>query len=123
MRPIQYILICLLGVGFVCYLKIFRSKLFDRMIFLMLFVLGTFFVLLPDTTTELANQLGVSRGADLVTYLAWCMFGYLWLMLYTKLRGLERQNTELVRALAIESALQREKSNAPFPIKHPRKTG
>jgi small membrane protein len=121
MKPIQYILVSLLCASFVCYFRAFRSKLFDRMIVLSVFACGTYLILFPDSASLVANYLGVNRGADLVNYLALVMFGYLWLILYTKMRNLERQHTELVRALAIDNALQVEKANAGLHIVGARK--
>jgi small membrane protein len=123
MKPIQYILILLLLGGVVRYFRAFRSKLFHRLVVLALFVLGAGLVLLPDSATDFANLLGVGRGADLVTYLALLMFGYLWLLFYSRIRFLERKHTELVRALAIENAHRVEQSRQLSRLDHVRKAG
>ncbi len=61
-------------------------------------------VLRPEFTTLLAHLVGVGRGVDLVTYLALLLVFYLLLRLFTRLEGLERDITGLVREIALERA-------------------
>jgi hypothetical protein len=58
----------------------------------------------PESTGIVARRLGVDRGADLISYLAvlGMLVGFLWVSV--RLRGLSRQITLLVRALALAEA-------------------
>jgi hypothetical protein len=63
----------------------------------------------PKWTTELANQLAIDRGADLVTYIAIIMMMIGFWMTYMRLRHIRRELTSLVRHIAI---LEAHESNA-----------
>ena len=66
-------------------------------------------VMRPESTTFLANRLGVGRGVDLVTYLALLFIFFLLFRLFTRIEELERDITRLVRELALErSGIHRE---------------
>ncbi len=123
MKPIQVILILVLSAGVVGCLRAFRSKLLYRVVAMGLFALCAGLVMLPDYATAAANLVGVGRGADLVTYLALLMLGYLWLLLYTRIRFLERKNTDLVRALAIENGHRAEQASSLSGADRLRKAG
>lgn len=58
----------------------------------------------PKWTTEIANQLAIDRGADLVTYIAVIMMMIGFWMTYMRLRHLRRELTSLVRHIAILEA-------------------
>ncbi|NLE53691.1 MAG: DUF2304 domain-containing protein, partial [Lentisphaerae bacterium] len=67
------------------------------------FVLGMVFVLVPDLSSRLARLVGIGRGTDLILYL-FIVFCYLGgLSILAKFRRLERNQTLLVRKLAIAS--------------------
>ncbi|KAA3646202.1 MAG: DUF2304 domain-containing protein [Chloroflexi bacterium] len=104
MTPIQIILLGSGGLLALLYFIRFRTRLLDRVLFLGLVVGGALLVIRPDWATGLANLFGVGRGADLVTYLGFVIIAYLWLMLYTRLRKLDTQLTELTRQIAILEA-------------------
>jgi len=61
-------------------------------------------VLVPDTASYLAFQVGVGRGSDLVTYLALLLVFYLIFKLFLRLEKFERQLTAIVRELALNNA-------------------
>jgi hypothetical protein len=58
----------------------------------------------PESTGIVARRLGVDRGADLISYLSVLamLLGFLWVSV--RLRGLNRQITLVVRALALAEA-------------------
>jgi hypothetical protein len=65
---------------------------------------GIYFVWFPDSTSTVANWLGIGRGADLMLYLWSLVSGLLILGLHLKLMTYERRMTELVRHVAIAGA-------------------
>lgn len=65
-------------------------------------------VLRPDTTSRLADILGVGRGADVIVYLALALMFYLQFRLFAKIEETERQITKLVRKEALQD-LEKEK--------------
>lgn len=104
MIPIQIILIsAVVFLSFYMYLRL-RSNLVDA-ILIFLFCLGAvFFILLPDTTTDIAKALGVKRGINLVFYCISLFFFFLILKLYSRVRRLENKFTELVRENSLKNA-------------------
>jgi hypothetical protein len=85
------------------YLRI-RSTLLDVILILLFFGAGVFFVIFPDTTTDIAHWVGVSRGADLLFYSAILFLFFLILKLYSRLRKVEQKFTDLVRSKSLEEA-------------------
>jgi small membrane protein len=71
---------------------------------------GSFFVWVPDRTTEIAAALGVGRGADLILYLWVVLTLAVILVLYLKVIQLARRITVLTRALAIAHAREPERA-------------
>jgi len=105
MKPVQLLLILLtVGLLFV-YLAYFRSKLWDRVVVLLLLAAAWFSILLPEFTTTVANMLGVGRGADLIIYLFALFTLYALVLLYTNVQTMSLQLTALVRQNAIRDAV------------------
>jgi hypothetical protein len=75
------------------------------------FAFGVFFVFFPETTTDIAHWVGVSRGADLLSYSGIMFLFFLILKLYSRLRRVEQKFTELVRNKSIEEAEELKKEN------------
>ena len=111
MTLIQVLLIFGGAMCFFAYLVFFRSVFRDRLVVIVLFLIGTAAVLSPGSTTQVAQVLGVGRGADLIFYLAIIGGLFTGILLYGKIAKLERAQTELVRALALKHA---EKGEVPF---------
>ena len=101
MIPIQPILVVLLISGVALYFGKFRSKLRDRVIVGVMFLLGTFFIMEPDLANSLAAIAGVGRGADLFFYVAIPGQGFAILLLLARIRELEDRSTLLLRELAL----------------------
>lgn len=80
-----------------------------RLAFFVFVALNIYGVLRPDDVTWVANRLGVGRGADLLLYALAVGTIFLTLNTYLRFRALDRQMTELVRALALREA---ERDNA-----------
>lgn len=85
------------------YLRL-RSSLFDVILIGLFFAGGVFFVLFPETTTKIAHWVGVSRGADLLSYSSILFLFFLIMKLYSRLRRVEEKFTDLVRSKSIEEA-------------------
>jgi hypothetical protein len=81
-----------------------RSKTFYRLAMIFVSALGVSFVLFPQITDRLAHLVGVGRGADLVTYLFIVFFFMAGIILYSKIRKIEADYTELVRKVSIQRA-------------------
>ena len=58
----------------------------------------------PNVTTKVAHLLGIRRGADLVLYCAVVVMMVGFLMVFVRLRRLQRELTLIVRHLAIHDA-------------------
>jgi hypothetical protein len=64
---------------------------------------GAVVVLFPDFATRMASHFGVGRGADLVIYVSIPALFYAVFRLLIRTERLNREVTELTRALAIET--------------------
>jgi small membrane protein len=101
MIPIQPLLVLLLVLLVVFYFRKLRSKLWDRVIVVMLFAAAIFFVMNPMMANRLATFAGVGRGADLFFYVTIPGLAFGLLLLMSRVRELERRSTLLVRELAL----------------------
>ena len=111
MTIIQIILtIGIMLIAVYMYLRL-RSSLFDVILIALFFAAGIFFIFFPETTTEIAHWVGVSRGADLLSYSGILFLFFLILKLYSRLRRVEQKFTELVRNKSIEEAEDLEEKN------------
>jgi len=111
MTIIQIILaIGVILIAIYMYLRL-RSGLFDVILIGLFFVVGTFFVLFPETTNDIAHFVGVSKGANLFLYTAILFLFFLILKLYSRLRKVEQKFTELVRNKSLEEAERLDEKN------------
>lgn len=102
--PIQWILLLGIGLSLILAVAVLKNQLLGRLFFICQFMIGIVFVLAPDLTSRLARLLGIGRGTDLILYL-FIVFCYLGgLSILAKFRRLERNQTLLVRKLALASA-------------------
>ena len=81
----------------------------DKVISLQEFVLWTIFwfmvaflVVFPETTSYIANIVGVGRGVDLVIYIAIFILFYLMFRSLVKLDKVEKDVTKVVRKVALD---------------------
>lgn len=91
----------LILIGTYMYIRL-RSTLLDVFLILLFIGVGVFFVLNPEFTNRLAHWVGVGRGADLIFYLGFLFLFFLVIKLYSRLRKVEQNFTELVRKKSIE---------------------
>ncbi|HVY76004.1 MAG TPA: DUF2304 domain-containing protein [Puia sp.] len=103
MKIIQIILLVALLLLFVGYLRRFRKPVIDKLLVSLLLLSGIVFVIYPELTNRLAHLLGIGRGADLIFYLAILIFGYIVLILYSKINKLENMLIELIRKQSLNS--------------------
>jgi hypothetical protein len=73
-------------------------------------VTGIVFIFFPEITTRIAAVLGVGRGTDLLFYLSVMGFGFIILLLYSRIKKLEREFAELVRRQALKDSIEKEKA-------------
>ena len=95
--------ICIALIAIYMYIRL-RSTIFDIILIALFFLAGTFFVLFPDTTNDIAHFVGVSKGANLFLYTAILFLFFLILKLYSRLRRVEEKFTEFVRNKSLEEA-------------------
>ncbi len=101
MIPIQPLLIVFLALLVWGYLARFRSMFWDRLIVIGISVAAVALVSYPNMSNRIANRLGVSRGADLIFYMAIPGLLFMILLLYAKSTRQEEQMATLTRELAI----------------------
>jgi small membrane protein len=109
MSKFQVLLLASLLFILVSYFRRFRRPALDKIFVGGLLVTGIFFALDPDATNQLAHFLGIGRGADLIFYVAILGFGYLIMVLYSKIKNLEDQLTIIVRKQSLEAGNKNEK--------------
>lgn len=104
MNGIKILLI--MGVVFIAvyFFVRLRNSLFDLILILLLVCAAVVFILFPEITNQLAHNLGVGRGADLVFYTSIIIFWYVILKLYARIRKLEQVLTIFIRKKSIEEA-------------------
>jgi hypothetical protein len=107
MIPIQPVLVVILVLGVVLYFRKLRSKLWDRIIVVMLFAAAMIFIMNPALANRLAAVAGVGRGADLFFYVTIPGLAFALMLLLSRVRELERRSTLLVRELALLRAEDR----------------
>jgi hypothetical protein len=112
MLPGQILLIAAI-LGFLAYAVWLRTAMADRLIYLTLVCGGVLLVLFPGVATQLANMVGIGRGADLVFYLFVVGSLFLSAHLLARLHHAEQSITRLIRRLAIEQALHERSAAAP----------
>lgn len=74
-------------------------------------------ILLPKTTTKIAEFFGVGRGVDIIVYVSLSLLFYLVFRLYVMIEDIRRDITSLVRQIALQNASSFKKTN---PKKKPK---
>ena len=102
---IQVILtVCIALIAIYMYMRLRGGGLLEIILIVLFFLAGTFFVLFPDTTNDIAHFVGVSKGANLFLYTAILFLFFLILKLYSRLRRVEEKFTDFVRNKSLEEA-------------------
>ena len=80
------------------------NLLVRRAVMLAVIVLGAVAVLVPDTLTDVAQAVGVGRGADLLLYLLCVTFLFVSIGLYLRLAEMHDRYVDLARRLALHES-------------------
>lgn len=111
MKPIQFILIPL----FLFLMGVFWTRLKAhpglRILVILLLLGATIFTAFEDSTSVIANALGIGRGVDLVMYLSLLGLAVVCLLLYLRILRLEKTVREVVRTDALQHATSLDSSN------------
>jgi small membrane protein len=90
----------IVAIGWLVFLR--RNKLPIHIVTVFaLLGAGVVAVLFPDITNDVAEFVGVGRGADLITYITIVLTMFVLVHYYTKFVELQRQLTQVTRELAI----------------------
>src|SRR5215203_1096743 len=114
MNGIQVLLITgVLILSFYYALRL-RSAVVDLLILTLCSGFAVYFILFPSSTNNIAHQLGVGRGADLLFYVCILLFLFVVLKLFARIKRLEKTITDVVRRQAKEEGvfMQGEKENS-----------
>ena len=104
MKPIQLILVPLLVFWLIVFWLRLKQQPLMRFLVSIVLLTGLVFTLFPDSSTWLAQYLGVGRGVDMVIYLSLTGLTVGSLLLYLRILRLERLLTEVVRQQATDQA-------------------
>lgn len=66
-------------------------------------------IMLPKTTTELAQVFGVGRGVDVIVYVSLTLLFYLVFRIYVMIEDLRHEITFLIRQIALTETLGRKR--------------
>ena len=101
-------IVALLLVALV-YLKLTRYRFGPLVLLAAVLVGGLFAVYDPDSTTVVANYLGVERGADLLLYLTVVFQCAALGIIYGKFRSIDERITQLFREITLQRGEERER--------------
>jgi len=103
--------VLLLGalVLFILYIFRLRTDFLDRIVYLVCAAVGIVLVIDPKLSSDIANLLGIGRGADLLFYLFIIASLFYAVATRLRLRRIERQITQLVRQNALDHPIEGKK--------------
>lgn len=101
----QVVLIAAL-ILFVIYIYRLRTDFLDRLVYLACAGIGMALVIDPQFSTQIANLLGIGRGADLLFYLFIIASLFYAVASRSRMRRMEKQITILVRQNAIDHPIE-----------------
>jgi len=102
MKPIQWILVPVFLFLMISLGRRLNGQPVLRLLVWGLLLSGIVFTVFEDSSTYLANALGIGRGVDMVIYLSLLGLGVSSLLLYLRTRRLEQRLAEIVRQQAIQ---------------------
>ncbi len=94
------LLSALAAIGWLVFVRRRRLPIHIMVVGLIL-ALAALAVIFPELTNDIANAVGVGRGADLITYFVEVGLLFVTVHYYTKFVELQAQITQLVREIAI----------------------
>ncbi len=104
MKLIQIPLLLIILFALVKTVRRFREgriRALDLTLWIALWVAGALAILFPDRSNDLAHALGVTRGADLVLYIAVVVLLYLVLQAHVRIEWVKGDITRMTRRLAL----------------------
>jgi len=104
MNAIQILLVSATLLWLVRYLAKLRSPGGTRFIAVLAALGAVLLVVFPELSASLARRFGVARGVDFMFYVAFVVFGFLWLHQAARTRELEARLTDLARMIALDRA-------------------
>lgn len=103
----------LLIVGFITLLMVFlanpgslKIQAGKKILGILFVAAAIFFVLFPERSNDIANALGVKRGADLLLYILTLSFIFVTLSFFIRLKAEQDKTVKLARKIAILEANQ-----------------
>ncbi|MCL4562400.1 MAG: DUF2304 domain-containing protein [Chloroflexi bacterium] len=91
---------------FILYVVRLRTILTDRLIFIIGGILGVALVIDPNTSTWVANRLGIGRGTDLVFYLFIVAGLFFAVTMISENNRLQRRQTRIIQQMALDNPKQ-----------------
>jgi len=110
--PIQILLIAAIAAACIATWKRARERVIrvpEAIAWSIVWVAAAFVILKPETTSRLANMLGVGRGADLVLYASVVALFFLMFKIFMSLDAIEKHLTHFVRKDALRDIEKQKK--------------
>lgn len=82
-----------------------KTKAWVKVGYVLFVIAAVYAIMRPNDTTVVAHALGVSRGADLLTYGLVIAFIFTTISTYIRFKDLELRYARLARAVALQNAL------------------
>ena len=93
----------------------------EMILWILFWIFVSVIVVLPQTTSFIANVLGVGRGVDVVVYLSVVVIFYTLFRIFIRLEKIERDITTLVRHISLKESnydkIQVQNSSLPLAQK------
>lgn len=115
MKLIQFLLLAFVLLAFVRVIQKYRERgmgLLDLLFWTLVWVAAAVTIAFPGTTQFFADLLGIGRGTDLILYVGLLAAFYLIFRLHVTHARLEQENTEIVRAMALNQLRTEESDGA-----------
>jgi len=83
-----------------------RTSLQTFILWVFLWIFLALFAIVPESSSFLANYLGIGRGLDLIAIFGLIFVYYLVFRIYLKIEKIEHDITELVRKIAFDDKIE-----------------
>ena len=105
MKPIQFLLLTFIVFALVKVIFKYRDRemrTLQLLFWILVWVGAAIIKNHPDTSTFLADLVGIGRGADLILYVSFLIVFYLIFRIHLMLNRLEQDITQIVSGIALE---------------------
>ena len=82
----------------------------ELLFWLVFWIAASVAVLLPQTTSFLANLVGVGRGVDLAIYVALVIIFYMMFRIFVRLEKIEQDITKVVREVGLKKIKEKDQA-------------